>query len=93
MLAAAGRDDLRGRVVASGARAVVASLWSVEDQIARDFVLRFYQEGGEEDPLGALTRAQRSFLAEGRPAESWAPFVLLGSPRALVSRTENGGES
>jgi tetratricopeptide (TPR) repeat protein len=64
--------------LAAGSEVVLASLGSVEDRLARDFVLRFYQEGGAADPVGGLARAQRAFLAAGRPPSSWASFVLLG---------------
>lgn len=66
--------------LAAGSEGVLASLGSVEDRLARDFVLRFYREGGAADPAGGLARAQRAFLAAGRPPSSWAPFVLLGRP-------------
>lgn len=64
--------------LAAGSEAVLASLGSVEDRTARELVLRFYREGGAADPAGGLARAQRAFLAAGRPPSSWAPFVLLG---------------
>jgi len=64
--------------LAAGSESVLASLGSVEDRAARDFVLRFYREGGAADPAGGLARAQRAYLAAGRPPSAWAPFVLLG---------------
>lgn len=64
--------------LAAGSDAVLASLGSVEDSAARELVLRFYREGGATDPAGGLARAQRAFLAAGRPPSMWAPFVLLG---------------
>lgn len=64
--------------LAAGSEAVLASLGSVEDRTARELVLRFYREGGAADPAGGLARAQRAFLASGRPPSTWAPFVLLG---------------
>jgi tetratricopeptide (TPR) repeat protein len=65
--------------LAAGSEAVLASLGSVEDRSAHDLVLRFYREGGAEDPAGGLARAQRALLAAGRPPSAWAPFVLLGA--------------
>jgi tetratricopeptide (TPR) repeat protein len=65
--------------LAAGSGAVLASLGSVEDRAARELVLRFYREGGVDDPAGGLARAQRALLATGRPPSSWAPFVLLGA--------------
>ncbi len=69
--------------LAAGSRAVLASLWSVEDQQTREFVLRFYTEGGASDPAGALARAQRVAIGRGQSPTLWAPFVLFGSGRFL----------
>ncbi len=65
--------------LAAGSRAVVAALWSVEDRATRDFVRRFYRQGGAVRPACALARTQRALIADGAPAEAWAPFVLFGS--------------
>ncbi|HET9227002.1 MAG TPA: CHAT domain-containing protein, partial [Thermoanaerobaculia bacterium] len=69
--------------LAAGSRAVLASLWSVEDEPARSFVLRFYAEGGASDPAGALARTQRVAIRQGLSPQHWAPFVLFGSGRPL----------
>ncbi len=69
--------------LAAGSRAVLASLWSVEDQKTHEFVLRFYAEGGASDPAGALSRAQRVAIGQGQSPLYWAPFVLFGSDRFL----------
>jgi tetratricopeptide (TPR) repeat protein len=71
--------SLAAAFLASGARQVVAALWSIPDRSTRAFVERFYAEGGASDPASALARAQRAWIADGRPAEEWAPFVLLGT--------------
>lgn len=76
--------SLGAAFLAAGSRAVLASLWSVEDERAREFVLRFYAEGGAADPSGALARTQRVAIAEGRSPMFWAPFVLIGSDRPLA---------
>jgi tetratricopeptide (TPR) repeat protein len=76
--------------LASGARQVVAALWSIPDQATRTFVERFYAEDGVRDPAGALARVQRAWIADGRSPEAWAAFVLLGTAAADVaaSRTD-----
>jgi tetratricopeptide (TPR) repeat protein len=66
--------------LAAGSRAVLASLWPVEDAAARELVLEFYDEGGTVAPAEALARAQRAMIAAGRGPTAWAPFVLMGSP-------------
>lgn len=69
--------------LAAGSRAVLASLWSVEDRQTHEFVLHFYAEGGASDPAGALARAQRVAIGRGQSPTMWAPFVLFGSERLL----------
>jgi hypothetical protein len=71
--------SLAASFLAAGSRAVLASLWSVEDEAARRFVLRFYAEGGMRDPAPALARAQRAAIAAGEPPSAWAPFVLVAT--------------
>src|SRR4030095_958313 len=70
--------SLGAAFLAAGSRAVLASLWSIEDEQARELVLRFYAEGGAADPLGALARAQRVAIRRGQSPIYWAPFVLFG---------------
>jgi len=67
-----------------GAPAVVASLWSVEDEATRQLMLEFYS--GLTRGLGraaALARAQRKMIGTRDYAHPyfWAPFVLLGDWR------------
>jgi tetratricopeptide (TPR) repeat protein len=75
--------SLGSAFLAAGSEAVLASLWSIEDRPAREFILRFYREGGATEPASALARTQRAFLAEGRPPSFWAPFVIFGADRLL----------
>ena len=75
--------SLGAAFLAAGSRAVLASLWSVEDRQAREFILRFYAEGGARDPSGALARTQRVAIRQGLSPMFWAPFVLFGSDRPL----------
>lgn len=75
--------SLGAAFLAAGSRAVLASLWSVEDAPTRDLVFRFYSEGGASDPAGALARAQRVAIGRGQSPTFWAPFVLFGSERPL----------
>jgi tetratricopeptide (TPR) repeat protein len=75
--------SLGAAFLAAGSRSVLASLWSIEDEEAREFVLRFYAEGGAADPSGALARTQRVAIRQGQSPMFWAPFVLFGSDRPL----------
>jgi tetratricopeptide (TPR) repeat protein len=74
--------SLGAAFLAAGSRAVVASLWSIEDERARELVLRFYREGGAADPSGALARAQRVAIRRGQSPTFWAPFVFFGSEQS-----------
>lgn len=80
-----GMDGALGATfLAAGSRAVLASLWSLEDRAAYELVLAFYDEGGSVEPAAALARAQRRLIAAGRPASSWAPVVVLGTDLPFV---------
>lgn len=73
--------SLGSAFLAAGSRTVLASLWSVEDESARELVVRFYAEGGAADPASALARTQRVAIGRGASPNGWAAFILLGSDR------------
>jgi hypothetical protein len=77
--------SLAAAFLASGARQVVAALWSIPDRSTRAFVEQFYDAGGADDPAAALAQVQRAWIASGRPAEEWAPFVLLGTGQPALA--------
>jgi tetratricopeptide (TPR) repeat protein len=81
-------DTIAAAFVVAGSEAVVASLWSVEDAATDLFIRRFYEEAGHSAPGLALARSQRSFIREGRPVSSWAPFVVVGVPVLRGHRAE-----
>lgn len=66
----------------AGARNVVATLWSVDDEATAVFMKAFYSGlvGGGLSPSSALRRAQLSLAASPgyRAPYYWAPFVLIG---------------
>ncbi len=66
----------------SGAEAVVATLWQVDDLETARLMGRMYQDlrKNASDRAGALQRAQRELASkpESRHPFFWAPFVLYG---------------
>jgi CHAT domain-containing protein len=87
-----GVSSLAGAFLASGAKSVVASLWSAEDTYARTVMERFYIHlAAGEDKARALRDAKLDSLRQSgmqTPPYYWAPFVLLGdggSPIVLNS--------
>lgn len=65
----------------AGARAVVASRWTLRDEEAADIVTRLYRQLAAGRRLGeALQAARREAWAKGRPPADWAALVLMGEP-------------
>lgn len=63
----------------AGARAVVASLWRLEDDEAAAFFDLFYRALADgESVAGAVARARRELRRDGAPAAAWAGVVVLG---------------
>ncbi len=79
-----GLASLARPIVAAGVPAVVASLWSVQDEDALGMITRFHAllRNGH-DPATALRRAQLDSIARsGRSpgaVRNWAAFELIGS--------------
>ncbi len=76
-----------------GAKAVVATLWKVNDRSTAAFMQDFYRQRGtrQSDKASALRETQLAFLRRGTEARDapanwahpfyWAPFVLMGNWR------------
>ena len=67
----------------AGAKAVAASLWSVEDESAAELMLAFhgYLKDGH-DPVAAMTLAQRERMKKNPHPGFWSPFVVVLKPQA-----------
>lgn len=61
----------------AGARSVIASLWSVDDQATSELMVQFYQQlrSGKNKAI-ALQNAKLSLM--NRHPYYWSPFILLG---------------
>jgi CHAT domain-containing protein/tetratricopeptide (TPR) repeat protein len=83
-----GVSSLAGAFLASGAKSVVASLWSAEDTYARIVMERFYIHlAAGEDKARALRDAKLDSLRQSGMQTSpyyWAPFVLLGDGGSAI---------
>jgi len=75
-----------------GARAVIATLWPVEDAGAAAFAERFYQELAASTPVKALAAAQRAMLLHPRynAPYHWAAYQLAGDVEWAPPHTRGG---
>jgi CHAT domain-containing protein len=80
--------DLRHAFHLAGARSVVSSLWSVDDEATKDLMVSFmesYARRPDGDKAEALAKAQRDMIAKRRRDLEhdahpyfWAGFTLSG---------------
>jgi CHAT domain-containing protein len=69
----------------AGARAVLSSLWVVDDQVAGELMARTHGELAKGRTIGAaLATAQRAALKRDPHPFQWAPFTLSGDPDARI---------
>jgi CHAT domain-containing protein len=84
----AGVVSLEQAFLIAGARAVVASLWNVEDTSTTALMKAFYAHLAQhEEKAVALTHAKRDMLERYGDASPyyWAPFVMVGEGAQPVS--------
>jgi CHAT domain-containing protein len=66
----------------AGAKAVMASLWAVEDEATQELMVDFYQNLKQGMTKGtALQQAKLKLIADHRHPFYWSPFVLIGDAR------------
>ena len=83
-----GMTDLADAFLVSGAKAVVASLWSADDTYTLDLMERFYTHIAQgQDKAEALRQAKLDLLTEyGKqvPPYYWGAFVLVGDGASSI---------
>jgi len=73
--------DLARAFFYAGARALLATLWHVEDPAMAELTGWFYRYLTQgENAAVALRKAQIEMIRVGRPAYQWASFALIGRP-------------
>ncbi len=66
----------------AGAKAVMASLWKVEDEATQELMVDFYQNLKQGMTKGeALQKAKLKLIKDDRHPFYWSPFVLIGDAR------------
>jgi len=66
----------------AGAKAVMASLWAVEDEATQQLMVDFYQNIKQGMSKGeALQKAKLKLIKDHRHPFYWSPFVLIGDAR------------
>lgn len=74
-----GMAGLGRAVMLGGARAVLSTLWEVQDRSARDLIVQFYRNWLQEEGrsrIEALAEAKRHAIREGLPLHTWAAYTL-----------------
>ena len=77
-----------GRAFASaGAKSLVLSLWSVDDEATKDLMVSFYKHLMEGKPKNvALREAKLELIEDGKSPIYWAPFVQYGDTKAIFKQ-------
>lgn len=72
---------------AGRARAVLGSMWWIDDVVARGIAGRFYQAVLDGHPLGEALRRARADVAAGNGDPAlWSSYVLFGDPLLVLER-------
>ncbi|WP_371823538.1 CHAT domain-containing protein [Myxococcus sp. CA056] len=86
VLAGEGVLSLARAFFEAGSRAVVASLWPLQDAEAADLVERFYRHlAMGASTSAALRAAQLEAIDDGLPPAAWAGLVVLGDASLVVT--------
>ncbi|GAB4272401.1 MAG: hypothetical protein Kow0092_27480 [Deferrisomatales bacterium] len=84
---------MAGEFLRAGSRGFVAPLWSVDDRIARDVAVGFYERALDgEVPVGEVLREIRSRfdLAQDSPPSTYLAYVFYGHPNLILAPAAGG---
>jgi CHAT domain-containing protein len=65
----------------AGAPNVIGTLWPLDDEFGRDFMVEFYRHLPTLGVAGALRKTSEQFIKDDEYLRNWAGFVLVGSGR------------
>jgi CHAT domain-containing protein len=65
----------------AGAQNVTGTLWPLDDQFGRQFMVEFYQHLWRDGPAEAMRETYVHFIDRNQPIRNWAAFVLMGPGR------------
>ncbi len=70
---------LQRAAIIAGAKTVLMSLWTVDDQATKDLMIAFYTNLVQtKNKRQSLRTAQLQMLAKYKYPYFWAPFVMIG---------------
>lgn len=72
---------LAAALCSAGVQNLISTLWPLEDQIGRFFMMEFYRHLLAHGPAETLRRAAQQFIADDALVRHWAAFVLVGAGR------------
>jgi len=68
----------------AGSQNVMGTLWPLDDQFGRDFMIEYYRYLLQDGPAKAYQKAALHFIAQDEFIRHWAAFVLVGPGRPFV---------
>lgn len=83
-----GYGGMTGAFLRAGAGGMLAPLWKVDDEVARDFALEFYRQAAaprDAVPAAAVLRSLRARFTRGGPS-TWVAYQYYGHPALTLKR-------
>jgi CHAT domain-containing protein len=71
--------------IEAGSQNVMGTLWPLDDQFGRDFMIEYYGHLLQDGPAKAYQKAALKFVAQDEFIRHWAAYVLVGPGRPFTS--------